>query len=411
MNSKSKNVDHLPKCYSIFPFIPIYQIFSMAQSSHFLVLSRMLAIICCFSTFQALQIKSTSNQDIGFNAIDTCWRKHGDWATNRQALADCAKGYGAGAQGGKNGATYVVTDPSDDPINPKKGTLRYGAIQREPLWIVFQGDMNLKLKDVEIFVNSYKTIDGRGARVEIGNGPCLRINDVEHVIVHGINFRKCLRGIPGLVRIDPDHLLNTSSNGVPDGDGIRILSSSHVWIDHCHFSNCADGLLDISHKSTAVTVSNNYFTQHDKAMLLGHSDKSPQDNKMYVTLVLNHFASGLTQRIPRVRYGYVHVANNKYDEWGMYAIGGSSCPTILSEANYYRAKNDSDAKQVTRRISNDPGWKNWSWNSKDDVFLNGAYFVSSGNVWTPNYAASQAFELAPGGSVPILTLHAGPLQL
>lgn len=44
--------------------------------------------------------------------------------------------------------------------------------------------------------------------------------------------------------------------------------------------------------------------------------------------------------------GYAHVANNRYDAWEMYAIGGSSNPTILSEGNYYFAPNDPDLKQV-----------------------------------------------------------------
>lgn len=39
----------------------------------------------------------------------------------------------------------------------------------------------------------------------------------------------------------------------------------------------------------------------------------------------------------RVRYGYAHVANNRYDKWIMYAIGGSANPTILSEGNYFVA--------------------------------------------------------------------------
>lgn len=52
----------------------------------------------------------------------------------------------------------------------------------------------------------------------------------------------------------------------------------------------------------------------------------------------------------RVRYGYAHVANNRYDEWLMYAIGGSADPTILSEANYFAASNDPNAKEVLMEL-------------------------------------------------------------
>ncbi|XP_027087567.1 probable pectate lyase 4 [Coffea arabica] len=372
---------------------------------------------------QAYQTKSTQNISSfpnsypsevgsGFNVIDSCWRKDSKWASNRQKLADCAKGYGADARGGKNGAIYVVTDPSDHPIHPKKGTLRYGAIQKRPLWIIFKRDMSITLEGGELFISSYKTIDGRGARVEIANGPCLRLDNVSHVIIHGITIHNCLRGRLDLVRRDPDHLVNTSTIGQSDGDGIRVTSSSKIWIDHCYLSKCGDGLLDITQGSAAVTVSNNYFTQHNKVMLLGHSNMYLKDKKMHVTVVFNHFASGLGQRMPRVRYGYAHVANNKYDEWGFYAIGGSSHPTILSEGNHYTARNDPRTKEVTKRISHDRRrWKKWSWKSKNDLFFNGAYFVSSGKFWRPNYSRSQAFKVASAKGVPTsLTRDAGPLR-
>ena len=88
--------------------------------------------------------------------IDSCWRAQSNWASNRQALADCAIGFGKDAIGGKYGKLYIVTDNSDDPANPKPGTLRYGAIQTEPLWIIFDKDMVIRFEN-ELIVNSYKT--------------------------------------------------------------------------------------------------------------------------------------------------------------------------------------------------------------------------------------------------------------
>ncbi|KAK6133286.1 hypothetical protein DH2020_032949 [Rehmannia glutinosa] len=327
------------------------------------------------------------------NKIDSCWRSNPNWALNRKALADCAIGFGSNAIGGKNGAIYVVTDPSDDPIDPKPGTLRYGAIQDDPLWITFQDDMAITLEN-ELIVNSYKTIDGRGARVEISNGPCITIEGVSHVIVHGISIHDCKPGKPGLVRSTPDHVGHRLGC---DGDAIAVFSSSNVWIDHCYLARCADGLVDVTHASSFVTVSNNYFTEHDKYLI------------MKVNVVYNHFGPGLVQRLPRVRFGYAHVANNRYDEWQMYAIGGSADPTILSEGNYFVASKDGYAKEVTKRETRD-GWKSWKWRSSKDVFVNGAYFVPSGwGSCAPNYLKSQFFAAAPGSLVPVLTSDAGPL--
>ncbi|XP_058103415.1 putative pectate lyase 2 [Magnolia sinica] len=339
------------------------------------------------------------------NKIDGCWRSDPNWASNRRALADCAVGFGKDVLGGKYGAIYVVTDPSDDPINPKPGTLRYGAIQTQPLWIIFKKNMLITLEN-ELMVNSFKTIDGRGANVEIAYGPCITVAGVSHVIIHGLNIHDCKPGKPGLVRSTPTHLGRRQGS---DGDAISIFASSHIWVDHCSLSHSTDGLIDVIHASTALTISNNYFSNHDKVMLLGHNDNYAADKVMKITVVFNHFGPGCIERMPRVRFGYAHVANNRYDEWEMYAIGGSANPTILSEGNYFDASNNRSSKEVTKRESS--GWKNWKWRSSMDMFLNGAYFIQSG--WgsaAPGYSSSQSFTAAQGSMAPTLTADAGTLQ-
>ncbi|KAJ4703946.1 Pectate lyase [Melia azedarach] len=366
----------------------------MASLPTFLLLSCILANFpyAIFSySLDGYLPKPPTNLNV-MNVIDSCWRARANWATNRKALADCAVGFGKDAIGGKYGAIYVVTDPSDDPVDPKPGTLRYGAIQSKPLWIIFARDMVITLKN-ELMVNSFKTIDGRGAKVEIANGPGITIQYVSHVIVHGISIHDLKPGKSGLVRSSPTHV---GRRGGCDGDAIDIFGSSHVWIDHCYFARGPDGLIDIIHASTAITVSNNYFEQHDKVMLLGHNDK--------------FFADKIMKRMPRVRIGYAHVANNRYDEWQMYAIGGSADPTILSEGNYFAAPLNAASKQVTKRESYG-GWRNWKWRTSKDVFLNGAYFIPSGyGSCAPNYSRTQSFVVAPGAMVPVLTANAGPLR-
>lgn len=135
-------------------------------------LTNLLVVLSCFLTTLTLastkkhnntlsDIPSCNNIIPKMNTIDSCWRAKTNWASNRQSLADCAIGFGKDAIGGKIGAIYEVTDPSDDPVNPKPGTLRYGVIQTQPLWITFARDMGITLKN-ELMVNSHKTIDGRG---------------------------------------------------------------------------------------------------------------------------------------------------------------------------------------------------------------------------------------------------------
>lgn len=184
---------------------------------------------------------------------------------------------------------------NDDAVNPKPGTLRHAVIQDEPLWIIFKRDMVIQLRQ-ELVMNSFKTIDGRGASVHIAGGPCITIHYATNIIIHGIHIHDCKQGGNGDIRDSPRHFGWWTQS---DGDGVSIFASKHIWVDHCSLSNCHDGLIDAIHGSTAITISNNFMTHHDKVMLLGHSDSYTQDKDMQVTIAFNHFGEGLVQRMPR----------------------------------------------------------------------------------------------------------------
>lgn len=357
---------------------------------------------------------STERRKLGYfscgtgNPIDDCWRCDPNWETNRMRLADCGIGFGRNAVGGRNGRFYVVTDPSDhDAVNPRPGTLRHAVIQEEPLWIVFKRDMVIQLKE-ELIMNSFKTIDGRGANVHIANGGCITIQDITNIIIHGIHIHDCKPTGNAMVRASPSHY---GLRGMADGDGISISGSSHIWIDHNSLSSCADGLVDAVLGSTAITISNNHFAHHNEVMLLGHSDSYVRDKQMQVTIAFNHFGEGLIQRMPRCRQGYFHVVNNDYTHWEMYAIGGSGNPTINSQGNRYLAPANPYAKEVTKRVDTSEGqWKGWNWRSEGDMMLNGAYFTPSGAGASSSYARASSLGAKASSMVGTITANAGPLS-
>ena len=79
---------------------------------------------------------------------------------------------------GRGLTQYVVTDPSDNPIHPKSGTLRYGTTMiKGKKWITFQRSMCIKLEK-PLLISSFTTIDGRGANVHIAGNACLIIYKV-----------------------------------------------------------------------------------------------------------------------------------------------------------------------------------------------------------------------------------------
>ena len=346
------------------------------------------------------------------NPIDRCWRCDPNWHLNRKKLADCARGFGHHTTGGKKGRYYLVTDSSDDDVsNPKPGTLRYAVIQKEPLWITFAHSMVIKLKQ-ELIMNSDKTIDGRGVVVRIAYGAGITIQFVSNVIIHNIRIHNIIPRTGGMIRDAVDHLgLRTMS----DGDAISVYGSNHVWIDHVSLARATDGLIDVIEGSTAITISNCKFNHHNDVMLLGASDSQSKDTIMQVTVAFNKFGIGLIQRMPRCRWGFVHVVNNDYSHWELYAIGGSSHPTIISQGNRFRASNYRYTKEVTKRdYAPKSEWMKWQWRSVGDLFTNGAFFTESGPPLQKHskspLTGNNLIKFKPGSFAGRLTRTSGALK-
>ncbi|KAE8665285.1 putative pectate lyase 7 [Hibiscus syriacus] len=341
------------------------------------------------------------------NPIDQCWRCDPNWEKNRKRLADCALGFGRDVTGGKNGAIYVVTNSSDDVLNPAPGTLRHAVTRNVPLWIIFARGMIIRLKE-ELIMTCDKTIDGRGANVHIAYGASFTIQFIKNVIIHNIHIHHIIPGNGGLIQDGANHIgLRTRS----DGDGVSIFGATNIWLDHLSIYKCSDGIVDIIQGSTAITISNCHITDHNDVMLFGASDSYIPDEKMQVTVAFNRFGKNLVQRMPRARFGFIHVVNNDYTFWNMYAIGGSSHPTIISQGNRFRAPRNIAAKEVLKREFTKPEvWKFWDWRSEGDVLLNGAIFIQSGS---PNaikkFAPEKTVKFSSGHKVPLIVHYSGAL--
>lgn len=249
--------------------------------------------------FVLLHDATTTNVH-GLNIIDRCWRGQPNWAANRQRLAVCSVGF-AGKMRQNRGPgviPYTVTDPGDDPVRPRPGTLRYGAtVLPGKVWITFQKGMHIRLAQ-PLFVKSFTVIDGRGADVHIAGGAGIMLYQVSNVIVHGLHIHDC-RSQPAGQVVVPGGAVRPAAAGM-DGDAIRLVSSTKVWIDHNTLSRSEDGLVDVTVGSSDVTVSNNWFLNHDKVMLLGHDDGYDADRRMRVTVAFNRFGPNVNQRMPRL---------------------------------------------------------------------------------------------------------------
>ncbi|ONI09575.1 hypothetical protein PRUPE_5G245600, partial [Prunus persica] len=234
------------------------------------------------------------------------------------------------------------------------------TIIRGKKWITFQRDMRIRLEK-PLLISSFTAIDGRGPSVHIAGNACLVVFKASNIIIHGLRIHHCRSQAPSLV-MGPDG--KTMPLGQVDGDAIRLVTASK------------DGLLDVTRGSTDITVSNNWFRDQDKVMLLGHDDGYFRDKNMRVTVVYNHFGPNCNQRMPRIRYGYAHVVNNLYREWSQYAIGGGSMnPSVKSEANLFIAPKSRNNKEITWRKDSIGNKESWKFYSVGDIFENRASFI------------------------------------
>lgn len=130
---------------------------------------------------------------------------------------------------------------------------------------------------------------------------------------------------------------NIEFKNAPD-DAITIEEGAHhVWIDHCVFDHAEDGLCDIVTGSDYITLSWNIFKNQRKTILIGNSDKAEEidKNHLHVTLHHNWFINSKA-RLPRVRFGKVHVFNNYYENIETGARSTKHAEVLLENNAFYR---------------------------------------------------------------------------
>ncbi|KAG6839325.1 hypothetical protein C0991_003637 [Blastosporella zonata] len=148
--------------------------------------------------------------------------------------------------------------------------------------------------DAVVKIGSNTTV--LGAAGSSLNGVGLRVLNENNVIIRNVKISKVLASA---------------------GDAIGVQASHQVWVDHvdlssdlrCHY----DGLLDLTHGVTGITVTNSKLYTHWKASLIGHSDSNgAEDTPITVTLANNNWTD-LNSRTPSFRFGHGHIFNNIFD--------------------------------------------------------------------------------------------------
>ncbi|MEU8466438.1 polysaccharide lyase family 1 protein [Streptomyces sp. NPDC029006] len=191
-------------------------------------------------------------------------------------------------------------------------------------------------------------VPGTGAGI---TGGSLQVKGVDNVIIRNLAFSATEDCFPQWDPTDGD-----DGNWNSAYDAVTLRGATHVWADHNTFTDAPhldranpkyfgreyqihDGALDITNGSDLVTVERNRFTDHDKTMLIGSSDKD-STGKLRVSLHHNVW-KGIVQRAPLARIGQIHVYDNVYDTTTvdgyapLYSIDSRAKAQVVAEDNYW----------------------------------------------------------------------------
>ncbi len=143
---------------------------------------------------------------------------------------------------------------------------------------------------------------------------------------------------------------NTFTDGNnPDKRNPADLIFGQIYQQH-------DGAVDVTRQSDKVTISYNHFQGHDKLMLIGGSDTATAVNGLgFLSVSVHHnYFEDTIQRMPRVRFGKVHVFNNYYRgsvvagvaSLLLYGLGIGQFAQLYSENNVFEIAGNIKPEQI-----------------------------------------------------------------
>jgi pectate lyase len=270
-----------------------------------------------------------------------------------------AGGKAGGGAGGSGGATNCMTPPAASPlvgwasVNEMNQNGTTGGGTATPVVVTSTGDFNTQAGGTTarvihvsgnlsgtFTIGSNKTVIGVCGATLQGS---VRISNSVNVILRNI-------------KVVGNNCSDSPQQCSGGADAVSITNSSHhVWVDHLDVSDGSDGNLDTNAGSDFVTISWTKFSYstrrtdpvqgtsgHRFSNLVGSGDNVPGDvGKLRVTFHHNWWAQNVDQRMPRTRYGNIHVFNNLYTSSGnSYCTNAGIQTHVLVENNAYIGVNN-----------------------------------------------------------------------
>lgn len=199
----------------------------------------------------------------------------------------------------------------------------------QPRVILISGTIEIPVLDV----SSNKTIRGADAHAMIKGGiriagtSTVEADMASNVVIQNLTI---------------DATTAETNTDRAEQDAIMVSYAHHVWIDHVDMVDAPGDLINILHGSDYITVSWSsirYVNDTRRtAVRIGHADNNAAEDtgRLKVTMHHNWWGDAVAQRMPRVRFGDVHVYNNYYSATAnVYAIAAALDSRLVVENNYF----------------------------------------------------------------------------
>src|ERR1700760_3794064 len=201
----------------------------------------------------------------------------------------------------------------------------------EPRIIIVSGKIH---HEGRVNCGSNKSIIGKNGAELIGNG--FFIKHSKNIIIRNLKISKVKATY---------------------GDAIGIQTTSHIWIDHVdvssdqsHGKDYYDGLIDLTHATDYVTISNSLIHDHFKGCLFGHSDNNSAEDIGHLRITMyGNLVRNVNSRGPSLRFGTAHIFNNVYQNMTT-GINVRKGAQVLVEGNYF-----SGIKEPLFSVDNEGG--------------------------------------------------------
>ncbi|MCQ2206669.1 MAG: hypothetical protein MJZ02_00420 [Paludibacteraceae bacterium] len=231
--------------------------------------------------------------------------------------------------GGEGGTCVTVTSASDLE-KYLKASGKYTIYVKGAITVNSMISVQVKDKSIYGLPGSYLHNPNRTAS---GSGILYFKSGSDNIIMRNMTFK------------------SAGAYDVDGNDNFCIDGTTNIWVDHCDFQDGVDGNFDCKNSSDYVCVTWCRFhyliapkaggsggsNDHRYTNLWGSSDSKTTDaGHLNTTFMFCWWGEGCVERMPRIRFGKVHILNCLYNSKNSnYCIGAGNSSSIYVEKSAF----------------------------------------------------------------------------